>query len=432
MWNVTFPFVNSDVQEGGIGTYRAGRQIAMGVVGADTNFVILKNTELYNNYTGLHYCTMDGFNAETGAMVWSDNITMTAYDTTFSQYKLDSGGVIICADKSQLSVTAYSESTGQLLWTTYPYDNAFALQSQSTGMVANGMLYDPGYDGYLHALNITNGVQVWQSHSAAGGLEMPQPYYPFNSIQGAGTTPANSVIYTTTAKSYEAQPLYRGHLLYAFNGMTGAQIWNISGQWTSLTIADGIMVGVNTYDGETFAFGAGATATTTLVPETTQVGVPVIIQGTVTDQTPAFAGTPCVSDQWMSAWMEYLTMDQPYPNSATGVNVQITAIDANNNLINIGNATTSTTSGLYKYTWTPPDVPGSYTIITTFSSDNSYIGSCGLMATYVEPPTAATPAPTSTPTSVADMYFVPAIAGLFILIIVVAIVLALLMLRKKA
>ncbi len=44
----------------------------------------------------------------------------------------------------------------------------------------------------------------------------------------------------------------------------------------------------------------------------------------------------------------------------------------------------------------------------------------------------ATPAPTAEPVqSTADMYFIPAIAGLFVLIIIVAIVLALLMLRKK-
>jgi hypothetical protein len=123
-------------------------------------------------------------------------------------------------------------------------------------------------------------------------------------------------------------------------------------------------------------------------------------------------------------------MDQPYPTSATGVNVQLTAIDSNNNLISIGNAT-SNLDGLYKYTWTPPNVPGSYTIIATFNSDNSYYGSCAEIATYVASATSATPAPTATPTTVADMYFVPAIAGLFVLIIIVAIVLALLMLRKK-
>jgi hypothetical protein len=129
--------------------------------------------------------------------------------------------------------------------------------------------------------------------------------------------------------------------------------------------------------------------------------------------------------------MEYLTMDQPYPSSATGVSVSISAIDSNGNLITIGNATSSI-SGMYKYTWTPPNVSGSYTIIATFNADNSYYGSCGECATYVASPASAPASPTATPTSVADMYFMPVAAGLFILIIVVAIVLALLMLRKRA
>jgi hypothetical protein len=128
--------------------------------------------------------------------------------------------------------------------------------------------------------------------------------------------------------------------------------------------------------------------------------------------------------------MEYLYMDQPYPSQATGVPVSIDAIDPNGNYIHIGNAT-SDISGTFGFAWTPPDVPGKYTIVATFSADNSYYGSSGETYAYVVSAAAPSASPTATPTSVADMYFVPAIAGLFVLIIVVAIVLALLMLRKR-
>jgi uncharacterized protein YfaS (alpha-2-macroglobulin family) len=127
--------------------------------------------------------------------------------------------------------------------------------------------------------------------------------------------------------------------------------------------------------------------------------------------------------------MEYLYMDQPMPTSATGVPVSIDAVDPNGNYIHIGNATSDIT-GNYHYTWTPPNIPGTYTIIASFSADNSYYGSSGETSAVVVPPTTAV-TPTATPTSVADMYFVPAIAGLFVLIAIVAIVLALLMLRKR-
>ena len=92
---------------------------------------------------------------------------------------------------------------------------------------------------------------------------------------------------------------------------------------------------------------------------------------------------------------------------------------------------TSNINGNYAIDWTPP-VPGLYTITATFAGTGAYYGSSGQIdVTVASAPTTATAVPTVTPTSVADMYFVPAIAGLFVLIIIVAIVLALLMLRKK-
>jgi hypothetical protein len=220
--------------------------------------------------------------------------------------------------------------------------------------------------------------------------------------------------------------------LYAYNAATGAQNWNISGQFSVSCIADGILIGTNSYDARVYCFGRGQTATTVSAPQTQiTYGTNVIISGTVTDQTPGPAkGTPAISDAWMTPWMEYMYQDQPYPTQATGVTVTLTAIDPNGNFVHLGNAT-SDVSGTYSLAWTPPNVPGKYTIIATFNADNSYYGSSGECAAVVASPTSATPVPTATPTSVADMYFVPAIAGLFVLIIVVAIVLALLMLRKR-
>jgi hypothetical protein len=77
-----------------------------------------------------------------------------------------------------------------------------------------------------------------------------------------------------------------------------------------------------------------------------------------------------------------------------------------------------------------PDITGQYTVYASFAGSASYWPSHAVTSFAVDL-AAATPAPTAEPIqSPADMYFVPAIAGLFVLIIVVAIVLALLMLRK--
>jgi hypothetical protein len=119
----------------------------------------------------------------------------------------------------------------------------------------------------------------------------------------------------------------------------------------------------------------------------------------------------------------------PKPTDAFGVDVSLVAIDPNGNYIPIG-TTTSDSNGNYGMVY-KPEVPGTYQIIATFAGSNAYGPSTA--TTYLAvTDAAATPAPTSEPVqSTADMYFVPAIAGLFVLIIIVAIVLALLMLRKK-
>ena len=182
---------------------------------------------------------------------------------------------------------------------------------------------------------------------------------------------------------------------------------------------------------------AGPSATTVSAPTAIQtLGDKVQLQGSVTDQSPGTtalgypaAGTPCIADAYMNLWMEYLYQQMPEPTNATGVPVTLTAVDPNGNIVNIG-TTTSDITGNYVIAWTPP-VPGTYTITATFLGTNSYYASSAETHLTVGTAPAVTAAPTATPTSVADMYFVPAIAGLFVLIIVVAIVLALLMLRKR-
>ena len=117
------------------------------------------------------------------------------------------------------------------------------------------------------------------------------------------------------------------------------------------------------------------------------------------------------------------------PSNATGVPVSFTVIDPNGNIINLPTVTSDTT-GNYSLAYKAPDVPGQYTVITSYQGTNSNYPSYSETSFYVNSAPAATNAPTATPTSVADMYFVPAIAGLFVVIIIEAIVLALLMLRK--
>jgi hypothetical protein len=192
-----------------------------------------------------------------------------------------------------------------------------------------------------------------------------------------------------------------------------------------------------------YAYGKGPSATTvTSSQDIALLGGKVMIKGTVTDQTTSgrhntngdvdftLQGTPAISDQSMSAWMEYKYKQQAKPTTATGVPVELTAIDPNGNFLNLGTAT-SDMSGNYALPYTP-EVPGTYQIFANFKGTNSYgPSSASAYIDVSDVSTIPTVAPSPIAVSVADQYFIPAIAGLFVLIIIVAIVLALLMVRKK-
>jgi hypothetical protein len=128
--------------------------------------------------------------------------------------------------------------------------------------------------------------------------------------------------------------------------------------------------------------------------------------------------------------MEYMFMQKMLPTDATGVEVSIDAIDPNNNFVHLGNATGDTT-GMFGFTWTPPDIPGYYKIIATFDGSDSYWPSSATTGMYVQSAPQATALATAAPLSVADTYFVPASIGLFIMMIVVLIAILLLMRNKR-
>jgi hypothetical protein len=121
-------------------------------------------------------------------------------------------------------------------------------------------------------------------------------------------------------------------------------------------------------------------------------------------------------------------MQQPCPASVTGVPVDISVLDSNGNYRSIG-STTSDGSGTFALTWTP-DIPGDYTVVASFAGSESYYPS-NAEAHFTASDTAPTPAPTQAPTqSTADMYFVPAVAGI-IVAVVICFAITILVLRKR-
>jgi hypothetical protein len=126
--------------------------------------------------------------------------------------------------------------------------------------------------------------------------------------------------------------------------------------------------------------------------------------------------------------MGYVYQQKPIPADAVGVNVTLSVVDANDNCRIIGTVTTNEL-GSFSYEWTP-DIPGKYTVYASFEGTNGYWPSQAVSAFTVMQEPEATPPPTPMPQSTADLYFVPAVIGIIIAIIVVGAVLFLL-LRKR-
>ncbi len=340
----------------------------------------------------------------------------------------------------------YSLTTGNLLWGPTVSTAPMGYYSSGGGMGNVGGVYNGvfiaanghNFNGQVFAYNATTGTQLWNFNATA--------YYPYESAYGS-KMPLNFIavcdgkVFFDSTEHSPTNPLWRNSYLYCVNLTDGTLIWKLEQYTTGVVqaIADGYIVTNSQYDNLIYCIGKGPSGTTVSAPQTVPtLGSSVMITGSVTDQSPgalAYAtkygdvnGVAAVSEASQEAWMEYLYEQQAIPTNATGVPVSIDAIDPNGNYIHIGNVT-SDIHGNYGCEFTP-QVPGTYQIIATFAGSNSYGPSSDSTYMAAGPAPQTTAAPTATPTSVADVYFVPAIAGLFVLIIVVAIVLALLMLRK--
>ena len=382
-----------------------------------------------------------GYNANTGQQLWIANRTEIPF-TVVSGVEgacFAGDGYYVEFTQNALSISCFSLTTGQKVWGPTTLPNARPFDSLGgNSVIANGTIYLWAYGGDVYAYNLADGSLKWHYQTPSGGYESPygsEPLWTFT----VGTV-ADGKLFLPEGHMY-SPPLFHGAQQLALNITDGSVVWSIDAFDVNSgpAIVDGIMTTLNAYDNQIYAWGKGPTKLTVVAPS---VGVttatPITITGTVTDisagaKQEAVAanypnGLPCISDSSMSSFMESVYMQQPMPNNLTGVPVTLSVLDANGNYRTIG-TTTSDAMGTIAFNWTP-DIAGAYKIYATFAGTNSYYPSNAATAFYASEP-APTPAPTSEPIqSAADMYFVPAIAGLFVLVIVVAIVLALLMLRK--
>jgi len=385
-----------------------------------------------------------------GQLLWIKNYTAPGNDITrsFSIAPIDPvNRVFFMRDMETMSWLGYSLDSGDLLWgpktgnvRAYSYFGS-GLGAGPIGFPAYGNLYTQGFGGELACYDGKTGKVLWVYNNTNSGDETAWGNYPI--FIGAIS---DGKVYAFNNEHSPNYPLYKGEKVRAINATTGEEIWTLLG-WagqtggpgsSTMVEADGYLAYYNYYDNQIYVIGKGPSKLTVAAPSVgVTVSTPIMITGTVTDisagsQQEAVAanfpnGLPCVSDASMTPWMEYVYEQQPRPSNATGVEVTLDAIDPNNNFVHLGTVT-SDASGTFGFAWTPPDVPGKYTIIATFAGSESYYSSYAETYAVVSeaPPASPTPTPAA-PLPPIETYFVVATVAIIIAIAIVGI----LLLRKR-
>jgi outer membrane protein assembly factor BamB len=379
-----------------------------------------------------------------GTLLWTSSRPIEGNQSYNVRDVSEEDGVFVEASKEARQFYGYSLATGKIIWgPTDPLpvlDWVGIAQIAWVDCIAYGKLYTGSYGGVMHCFDIKTGKLIWNT-------TVPDPYSEtmmgHNWCLGILRIAAGKVYIGYFEHSYY-NPKVRGAPVLCMDAETGQILWEINMCTTyrdSLGIlGDGVFVLQDLYDGLDYAIAKGPSATTVTAPDAAiPLGTSLTIKGTVTDVSPGTKdsilpmrfpnGVPAVSDECMSDWMQYVYMQFPRPTNATGVEVTIDVLDSNGNYRNIG-TTTSDSSGAYGFSW-QPDIPGTYKVIATFAGSKSYWPSHAVTYFTVDEAPQASPPPTPTPASAADLYFIPATAGMIVAIVVVGALIILLMLRKR-
>lgn len=383
---------------------------------------------------GYHYVA--GYDAETGEKLWGPiNQTLPPYEDTSVLCARD--GYYIMHNKDRDQAWCYSLETGQMLWGPVQLEGGGDSAVWRDGEIAYGKVYIFDLGGYVNAIDLETGKSAWIFYAGDAGYDTPFESYPIfgynaHSIADGKLFLSEGIMYTP--------PLHPAYRL-AINCTDGNLVWKIL-QYSSTCIGpigDGYLISWNSFDNQIYSFGKGPTTTSVSAsPKVSEYGSSILIEGTVMDKsggttqdiiTTRFPyGLPAVSEDSMEAWMEYAYQQQVKPTNATGVEVTLAIMDGNGNYRTIG-ATVSDADGFYSYNWTP-DIEGKYTVYATFAGSESYYASHAVSAFAVDP-ASATPTPLPTPIpSIADQYFLPAIAGLFVAIIICIAMVGLVLVKK--
>jgi len=392
-WNITIPDLAADGVAGNPAIWMLDRY---------DNVLIARYASVANDTYPIGYVVYIGYSMIDGHQIWVKKYTDINQVETGSLGGASIGcgpGRFFFFKQETLEWNAYDANTGNYLWTTEPFSNPwgtyYTTLSTPPGQCAFGnKFFAIGYDGMIHCYDTTDGRNLWNALGYPAGSETPYGSWPTSYMAFA-----DGKVYVSNGEHSPNQPLYRGYKLYCLDANTGQLLWSVASYAQSPMIADGYLLTLNGYDLQNYVFGKGLSATTVQAPLTgIAAGETFAVTGTVTDQSPGTtclgipaAGTPAISDDSMSAWMEYLYMQKPQPTNATGVTVDLVAIDSSGAATSIGTAT-SDSLGFYNTHWTAPTTPGDYKIVANFAGTNSYYASSAIAGLSV---VAASPTPAS-------------------------------------
>ena len=352
-------------------------------------------TQSYVNLWGLNLNKSKGAmgallfnNTWTAPSAWVDgNITVSGFSGGWCGWG-EQDNVAVLFGKENRVHYGFSLETGNFLWETAPehYLNAWDDSLSVARMIANGKFYSTSISGIVNCYDVKDGTTLW-SYAAE------DPYTEEQFSNNWWLRPmfvTDDYAYFGHLEHSANNPRPRGAPFICLNATSGEVVWRINGafrqsRWGGRAIiGDSIIATQDTYNQQIYAIGKGPSKLTVTAPN---IGVPqgtsVIISGSVLDVSPGTNddtikmrfpdGVPAMSDASQSDWMLYVYKQFTMPASATGVDVQLSVVDANGNFRNIGTATTDM-SGTYGLQWTP-DIPGKYTVIATFAGSGAYYAS---------------------------------------------------------
>ncbi|MFB3887919.1 MAG: PQQ-binding-like beta-propeller repeat protein [Candidatus Bathyarchaeia archaeon] len=342
-----------------------------------------------------------------GQLLWTKDYTATDGVTrSLEAANVESNVFTIWGTESRQH-WGYNLASGQQIWGPTQSQDAWDYTVGTRGNIAYGKLFTYGYSGIVYCYDVTTGNRLW-------AWEAKDDYFGDAKWSGRYVLDvaiiADGRVYVIAGEHSPDDPKERGAPMACIDIETGQELWKLpfySPHWSNNpAIADGVIVYQNIYDNRIYAIGKGPSATTVQAPLTAvPKGQAITITGGVTDESAGAKGSPAIADTSMSAWMQYIYMQQPIPGDAKGVPVILSARGPNGNVIEIGTVI-SEMSGKFGYSWTPPD-QGLYKITATFPGSDAYgssydetfitVGPATAPAASVPPP--PTTAPTSPPTT---------------------------------